>query len=137
MVALIGDLRGRREVSYRGAMSGPRRNVCRGGAALAIATFLVCPVTGCHDEKACLALRQQGFEIINGLHTCTDDTDCRTSVWPTCGKPLNAASEGRLRNLEAEAEKAGCPRETERCELQEAAYCDRNFCVVRPTPVAP
>jgi hypothetical protein len=95
---------------------------------------LLATASACRSEQACLALRAQGFEVVNQAHPCNDDSDCRISEWPTCGKPLNARSEARLQALEGESAAANCRQAPTTCPSDASAFCDRNFCIARPVP---
>lgn len=92
---------------------------------------------GCRNEQACLALRTEGFDILNGAHPCNDDSDCRTSEWPDCGKPLNDETDAKLTAVRERAKAAGCDVSRASCEGVRPAYCDRNLCVARPIPLGP
>lgn len=100
-------------------------------------TLIVVSTIACKDEQACLELRQRGFEILNGAHPCNDDSDCRTSEWPDCGKSLNDETDATLTAVRERAKAAGCDDVETSCEGMRPAYCDRNLCVARPVPVGP
>ncbi|MEQ9319290.1 MAG: hypothetical protein RIF41_09020, partial [Polyangiaceae bacterium] len=102
---------------------------------VSLLVLVVLSTIACRDEQACLSLRQQGFEILNGAHPCNDDSDCRTSEWPDCGKPLNHKTDAKLTAVRERAEAAECEDVEASCERMRPAYCDRNLCVARPVPV--
>ena len=103
-------------------------------AVSAVAALVVLGAASCRDrlsEPACLQLRSEAFEIINGVHVCDDDSDCLPSNWPGCAKPLNTDHHLRLGRLETRFTEGHCREPEASCREPLEVYCDRSFCVFR------
>lgn len=109
------------------------------GLRLAAMTFLVTGlaavgISGCGglDEKECLKLRGEAFEIVNEAHPCGSDADCELSSWPGCERPISSKNKARIDPLAAKFTEGKCKDEEAReCPEPPTVYCKQGLCVFR------
>ena len=104
------------------------------GGALALGS-LAFPLTGgctnTMEQKECLQLREDAFELVNKAQHCNDDASCRQSDWPGCAKPLSMATYDKIKPMKESFTKGKCQEAKADCREPPEVYCKQGLCVHR------
>jgi hypothetical protein len=95
---------------------------------------LVVLAGGCSNEmeqKDCLKLREDAFELLNAAQHCNGDADCQQSDWPGCAKPLSQATHDKMKPMKDAFDKGKCKEDKSGCREPPPVYCKQGLCVHR------
>jgi hypothetical protein len=104
------------------------------GGALALGSFAVPLAGGCTntmEQKECLQVREDAFELVNKAQHCNSDADCRQSDWPGCAKPLSIATYDKIKPMKESFTKGKCQEAKADCREPPEVYCKQGLCVHR------
>jgi hypothetical protein len=83
------------------------------------------------EQKDCLQLREDAFEMVNKAQHCNNDADCRQSDWPGCAKPVSMDTYGKIKPKKDAFIKGQCDETKASCREPPEVYCKQGLCVHR------
>jgi hypothetical protein len=103
-------------------------------ATLALAALAVTGAGACSnkmEQKDCLQLREDAFELLNKAQHCNNDAECRQSDWPGCAKPVSTPSYDKIKPKKEAFVKGQCDETKASCREAPEVYCKQGLCVHR------
>ena len=107
------------------------RTACATAALAAMALPLSGGCSNEMEQKQCLKLREDAFDLVNKAQHCNNDGECRQSDWPGCAKPVSSETHGKIKPMKDSFAKGKCAESKSDCREPPEVYCKQGLCVHR------